>query len=117
MSWILANQSIHAPQDKQVDNDVQEVIHRTLNGTYSRDFVGVEKKIITCDYDPISDEDYQIIRNAYLDQFNSGASKNLTINEDGLTFNGNVIIRLSGQSFNLPNIYSYKKVKIIFIEV
>lgn len=117
MSWNLAGVAIQAPQKKSVKNDVQEVVHRTLNGTYSRDFIGTAKKVIECEYSPISETEYQKLLTAYEDQRDNGTTKNLFISEDGFDFSANVLIRIDTLDFNLPNHYNYRNVKVTFTEI
>jgi len=115
--WILDGNQIPTPQRKVIKNDVVAVVHRTLDGGFSRDFVGSEKKIFECEYTPISAEDYEVIRAEYEDQRDNGTAKILTISDDDFTFSAGVIISMPEMNFNFANHYNYRNVKINFTEV
>lgn len=117
MSWTLNGADIPAPQKKSITNDIQEVIHRKLDGSYSRDFIGSEKKKIECEWSFISEEDYNVIKEAYEDQRDNGASYTLIISETEYSFSGAVLIRVSNLGFPLANHYNYRNLKVTFIEI
>ena len=115
--WSLGNLEIPAPHKKKVKLDIQNQTNRSLNGAFSRDYIGNEKKVIVCEYEHISLADYSIIAARRQQQIETGLAVELTINEDGFQFNGNVIIELPEINFHIPNHYRYRNITITFIEV
>ena len=115
--WTLNGSTISTPHKKNITNDIQEVLHRKLDGSYSRDFVGSEKKKIDCEWTFISETDYNRIKDAYEDQRDNGGVYTLAISETEYSFSGIILIRISGIDFPLPNHYNYRHLKVTFIEV
>lgn len=117
MAWVLAGDTIPAPQNKRIERSAITVTHRTLDGGFTRDFLGSEKDIISGDYDPISRADAETIIAHWEDQQQNGTTKSLVITEDGFTFSGNVHINISPSAFPIANSYDYQTLSVIFTEV
>lgn len=117
MAWTLNSNSITAPDEKTVERNSQSVVHRAIDGSHSRDFVGDEKKIITGRWNFLSQVNFDVIKTAYEAQRDSGTSINLTISDANFSFNANVLIELSAETYPLPNYYGYRNITVKFIEV
>jgi hypothetical protein len=115
--WTLNGTEIPAPNSKPITRNVQEVTHRTLNGSFSRDFVGDEKIIIEAEYEHISASDYNVLNTIYEDQRDNGTEVTLVINDTDFSFNAPVLIKIDEIDFDLPNHYNYRKCRITFTEV
>lgn len=114
--WKLQGQEISPPNKKRVRLAIQHYQFQLINGAFSRDYVGQERKVIECEYEHISAADYAIIANRRQQQIDTGLAVNLLINEDGFQFNGNVIIDLPEINFHLPNHYRYRNIKVTFYQ-
>ena len=117
VGWLLQGNPIPAPSKTQIKNDVQKVTRRVLDGSYSRDYIGSEKKVFECEYDFISAADYDFIKGQYDEQRLYGTAKTLAITKTGLTFSGSVIIDFQDMGLPIPNHYNYRSVKINYYEV
>lgn len=117
MSWTLAGDTIPAPSGKSITRKPISITNRTLSGSFSRDYIGTEKKIIECSYDFIQASDIALIIAHYEDQRDNSTSKALVISTDSLSFSGNVLIDIAPVTFPAPNLYSWQRVKVTFTEV
>ena len=115
MAWKLQGRTIPAPSKKEVKLDIQQSTHRTLDGGYSRDYIGSEKKVFICEWENILKTDFDWIYQQYSEQRDAGTAKNLTIDE--LSFNANVIIDMTNYSLEIPNHYNWRSLAVTFIEV
>lgn len=115
MSWILGGDTINAPQSKVEERRIQSVVHRTINGLHSRDFIGAEKKVFECEWSTISQADFDTIVRHYNGQIDSGETVSLEITE--LNFAADVLIEIGNIDFNIANHYGYRKFSARFIEI
>lgn len=115
MAWKLNGTTIPSPDKKVIKHDIQKVTHRTIDGGYSRDYVGDEKKVIICDYDAITIGDYNIIIAKYVAQRDSGTTTTLVIEELGYNFP--VILDIQEFELDIPNHYDYRTLKLTFLEI
>lgn len=115
MAWKINGNPILAPRNKTAKHDVQEATRRTLNGSYTRDYIGEEKKVFICEYPTITKAAYDYIRAFYEDQRDNGTTMTLVIDE--LDFNAPVIIDLEEFDLPIPNHYNWRALKITFIEI
>lgn len=115
MAWTLGGVEINAPHQKNEARSAQIVQHRTLDGSFKRAILGSEKRIFSCEWQPVNNTDFNTIIAQWESQRDTGADINLTI--DQMNFNGNVLIELKGDiEYYLSNNYDYRIFKVIFYE-
>jgi hypothetical protein len=116
--WQINGHPIQAPSKKKKVLDIASQTHKTLDGSYSRDYIGNEKMVLQCEWENISLADYQVLSDARDRQINSGLAVRLTISETGFTYNAMTILHLPDIDFHLPNHYSYRHLAgVIFYQL
>lgn len=115
MAWSINGNTIQAPANKTIKHDIQEATRRTLDGSYTRDYIGSEKKVFICEYPTISKVEYDWIRGFYENQRDNGTTMTLVIDE--ISFNAPVIIDLEEYDLPIPNHYNWRALKLTFIEI
>lgn len=107
---------IRAPHRKGIRETYREVVHQTLSARYSRDFIGEKKKVLSCEWAPALEEEFNTIMAAY-DAQRTGSNVLLVVDEDGFYFSGNVIISITDEYiFSAKNIYDLRNFRVVFYE-
>ncbi len=114
MSWTLGGDPIPIPKNKVITRSIQTVLHRMLNGNFTRDFVGDEKLIIEANYQNISTDDMDTLVALYEDQRDNGNTHLLVINE--LSISIPVLIDLGSENYTIEECYKYRRINLIFHE-
>lgn len=115
--WTLDGDDILDPRTVSVSRSAVAVTNRTLDGGFTRDYVGSAKKIITASYEFADADSAELILGHWQDQQENGTSKTLTIDKDGLQFNAPVLIDLPQTEFPARLRFDWQAFVVTYTEI
>lgn len=85
MAYILASTEIRRPTEVEEENTTQVAQHRSLDGSFRRDYFGSNKRIWVLTYQNTKKSEYDTIRTIYDTYLSSGTAVSWQVTETNYT--------------------------------
>ena len=100
--YILNGSIIRRPSQFTETNNTQVAQNRTLDGTYTRDYFGNNKRIWVLNFTTVKKSDYDVIKAIYDSYLSTGIAKTWEVTETNYTISEvNVHIDLQERGFTI----------------
>lgn len=100
--YILDGSTIRRPSQISETNNTQVAQNRTLDGSYTRDYFGTNKRIWVLDFTTVKKADYDVIKAIYDSYLSTGTAKTWEVTETNYTISEvNVHVDLEERGFTI----------------
>lgn len=102
MSYVLDSVTLHRPTSLAEENSTQLAQHRTLDGTYKRDYFGANKRVWGLEYRNVKKADFDTINTIYQSYLTTETPKSWSVTETNYTVSATTVhVDLKERGFNV----------------
>lgn len=118
MAYLLSGSEIRRPTSITESNSTQEAQHRTLSGSYRRDYFGSNKRIWRLSYRNVKKSEYDTIKTIYDSYLSTGTGKTWEITETNYSVSSTTVhVDLLERGFSVKGSDYISDFDLILIEV
>lgn len=118
MAYILSATNIRRPTELEEENSTQVAQHRTLDGSYRRDYFGSKKRIWMLSYQNTNKTDYDTINTIYNTYITTGTAVSWQVTETNYTVSATTVhVDLRVRNFSIKGTDYISDFDLILTEV